>query len=507
MKNVMSNYVLILKDCVETIFPKLRTELNFHRQLAKGGVNAQGMPFVNKRTGKPYLATTQLNHVLVGLSGLVRLLNYLSQQSLLTKEVTTSDFKRVCALFCLHDLHKDDQVNREVQTRDTSIKPDLMLEIATKVGLTKWLGDDNLTGYEYYEAMIHLSDATHGNRKYCRGEINYEKLYSLVRLADSIASVQSLEEGTNGLKNRLKDFSRTLKHLHFFYHKINDYRGLTTNFYHQSIAKVLQEKYQLYPFLFFDNGTVYLGEYEPTSFNKKEFLMLVINHFNQTLQNVGNKSSDELEYNGKTQRFEKYIFAFCGVDKQLEYLKNNSTRKAQIGWFQGNPDKPEQDFLSKRFNNQKFQETFRDQDNFLQVFNIMGKRDQNEDFAQKWEAVSRYLGGVLNLLNDVYLAPSNWQSTINFLGNLLKIHPDIQTNIIDNVSIFNQSGTPEFSHILAYHYLNNLQYDNQSTNTIPIEQILDILHHTLLSEIVKLDNIEKRNNYVEDELALDISII
>jgi hypothetical protein len=503
----MSNYVLILKDCVKRIFPKLRTELNFHRQLAKGGVNTQGMPFVNKRTGKPYMATTQLNHVLVGLSGLVRLLNYLSQQNLLTKEVKNSDFKRVCALFCLHDLHKDNEIKREVQNRDTSIKPDLMAEIAHNVGLTEWLGNDDLTGYEYYEAMIHLSDATHGNRKYCRGEINYEKLYSLVRLADSMASVQSLEEGTNGLKNRLKDFSRSLKNLQFFYHKINDYRGLTTNFYHQSIAKILQEEYQLFPLLFFDNGTVYLGENAP-EFEKNIFLSLVTQQFNQSLQTLGHKSTDELEYNGKIQRFEKYIFAFSGVDKQLEYLKHNSIKKSQIGWFYGNPDKPNQDFLSKRFKNKKFQDTFKDQDNFLKVFNMSEPKDKDEDFAQKWEAVSRYLGGVLNLLNDIYLAPHNhWEKTINFVGNLLKVSPDVQTNIIDNVSVFNQSGTPEFSHILAYHYLNILKYEDLSPSTIPIDNILEILHYTLLPEIVKLDTIEKRNNYVEDELAFNFDTL
>jgi len=28
-----------------------------------------------------------------------------------------------------------------------------------------------VNGYEYREAMIHLSDTTHGDRKYCRAEI------------------------------------------------------------------------------------------------------------------------------------------------------------------------------------------------------------------------------------------------------------------------------------------------------------------------------------------------
>ncbi|PNK09836.1 hypothetical protein CEP10_04340, partial [Cylindrospermopsis raciborskii S07] len=200
----MSNFSPILKDFVIHIFPKLRSELEFHRRLAKGGIKPDGTPFINKRTGKPYLATTQLTHVLVGLTALVRFLNYLDQNSLLSSgaKVTESDFRRVCALFALHDLHKDDYLAREVKQKETSIQPVLMLEIANQVSLTEWLNNEDLNGYEYREAMIHLSDTTHGDRKYCRAEINYEKLYSLVRLADAMASIQTLEEGTNSLKNR-----------------------------------------------------------------------------------------------------------------------------------------------------------------------------------------------------------------------------------------------------------------------------------------------------------------
>lgn len=501
----MSDFSLILKDFVIHIFPKLRSELEFHRRLAKGGIKPGGTPFINKRTGKPYLATTQLTHVLVGLTALVRFLNYLDQNSLLSSgaKVTESDFRRVCALFALHDLHKDDYLAREVKQKETSIQPVLMLEIANQVSLTEWLNNDDLNGYEYREAMIHLSDTTHGDRKYCRAEINYEKLYSLVRLVDAMASIQTLEEGTNSLKNRIKDFARSLKNIHFYYHKIDDYRGLSTNLYHQSVAKTLQEKYNFYPLIFFENGTIYIGEKDTQSFDKDSFISSVYNEFNESLSQLGKVSNDELQYNATYQIFEKYIFAFSGIKQQLEYLKNNviprGKSRTKTDWFE--------DFLKKRFSeNKKFITTFKDKENFLEIFKITDDQNNREDFAEKWKAVSSYLGGLLNLLRDVYLAPDNtWQKTIEFMGNFLDIPRDIISNIFDNVSTLKQWGPPEFSHLLAYHYLHSFKHQNQSASTVPLLEILEHLNQQLLSkletDIGEADNQEKRKNYVEDELA------
>jgi CRISPR type I-D-associated protein Csc3/Cas10d len=295
--------------------------LEFHRKLAKGGTQLDGTPYVNKRTGEPYMATTQLTHVSVGLTSLTRLLTYLQEHNLPTQPVTDSEFRRICALFSLHDLHKDEEIGREVASADTSIKPAEMLTIASEVGLTDWLGSDDLNGYEYREAMVHLSQSCHGDRRHCRGVIGYDRLFALVRLADAMASIQSLEEGSTGLRNRLKDFDRGLKHLNFYYHKIADYRGLTTNLYHQAIARILEQEYNLYPLLFFENGTVYIGEQEPKSFDCNLFIELVLQKFNDSLQHLGDNPSNEPEYNPKTQRFEKYVFSFCTVSSPAGFAR------------------------------------------------------------------------------------------------------------------------------------------------------------------------------------------
>lgn len=405
----MTNFSYILKDFVQSIVPRLRTEWKFHRKLAKGGTQPDGTPYVNKRTGEAYMATTQLTHVLVGLTTLTRLLVYLQEQNLLQQPVTDSEFRRVCALFSLHDLHKDDEIRREVARADTSIEPAEMLAIASQVGLTEWLGSDDLNGYEYREAMVHLSDTFHGTRIHCRGEIGYDRLYKLVRLADAMASIQSLEEGSTGLRNRLsQDFDRSLKHLKFYYHKITDYRGLTTNLYHQAIARTLQQKYNLYPLLFFENGTLYIGEQEPKLFDRDGFLNSVLQQFNESLQQLGENQENEPEYNPKTQRFEKYVFSFCTSKNLLNFLQKNSPRKTQVGWFQS--------YLQKRFEKTYFKDAFETAEKFQQLFQIDASRDSDQNFATKWDAVSRYLGGLLNLLRDVYLSPATWEAVIPWLG-------------------------------------------------------------------------------------------
>lgn len=499
----MTNFSYILKDFVWSIVPRLRTELEFHRKLAKGGTQLDGTPYVNKRTGEPYMATTQLTHVLVGLTSLTRLLAYLQEHNLPTQPITDSEFRRVCALFSLHDLHKDDEIQREVASADTSITPAEMLAIASEVGLTDWLGSDDLNGYEYREAMVHLSQSCHGDRRHCRGEIGYDRLFALIRLADAMASVQSLEEGSTGLRNRLRDFDRGLKHLNFHYHKIVDYRGLTTNLYHQAIARVLQQEYNLYPLLFFENGTLYIGEQKPQPFDRDIFLDLVLQSFNGSLQQLGEKSSDEPGYNGKTQRFENYVFLFYSVSQLLNFIKIKSNRKAEVGWFLGNPEKPEKEFyLQKRFKTY-FEDVFGSQKQFLELFEIKEEADREANFASKWESISKYLGGVLNLLRDVYLAPDEkWETVIPWLGEHLGISQSVQESVVKHASIFNKSGTPEFSHIFAYHYLQQFSHEGSSVSATPVEVIIDTLNSQLLPSMISLDSPEKRQKYVEDELAL-----
>ncbi|PNK01263.1 hypothetical protein, partial [Cylindrospermopsis raciborskii] len=170
------------------------------------------------------------------------------------------------------------------------------------------------------------------------------------------------------------------------------------------MAKTLQEKYNFYPLIFFENGTIYIGEKDTQSFDKDSFISSVYNEFNESLSQLGKVSNDELQYNAKTQRFEKYIFAFSGIKQQLEYLKNNAIprgkSRTKTDWFE--------DLVKKRFSeNQKFITTFKDKENFLEIFNITDDQNNQEDFAEKWKAVSSYLGGLLNLLRDVYLAPDD----------------------------------------------------------------------------------------------------
>ncbi|HBB32363.1 MAG TPA: type I-D CRISPR-associated protein Cas10d/Csc3 [Cyanobacteria bacterium UBA8803] len=492
----MADFSSILQDFVGSIVPRLRTALRFHRKLAKGGTQPDGTPYVNKRTGEPYMATTQLTHVLVGLSALCRLLIYLQERNLLPQPVTDSDFRRVCALFCLHDLHKDEDIQREVKRVETSIDPSEMLVIAEQVGLTDWLGLDELNGYEYREAMVHLSDTFHGYRKHCRGEIGYERLYVLVRLADAMASIQSLEEGSTGLHNRLaQDFARSLKSLKFYYHKITDYRGLTTNLYHQAIARTLQRKYGLYPLLFFENGTLYIGQEKPQPFHADDFLDLVVSEFINSLQNLGENTEIAPDYNYQTQRFEKYVFSFSSLAKLLKFLQINSQRKVKAGWFKA--------YLEKRFEQEYFQVAFESTDQFYHQFSLNINRDSDANFASKWDAVSRYLGGVLNLLRDIYLAPDpNWQTVITWLGNHLGIPTPLQKLIAQQSAIFNNAGTPKFSHILAYHYLEQFNYEGNTVSTTPVDVILDTINLKLLPNLRDLDSPEKRQNYVEDELAL-----
>ncbi|MEQ9369883.1 MAG: hypothetical protein RIG63_12790 [Coleofasciculus chthonoplastes F3-SA18-01] len=91
---------------------------------------------------------------------------------------------------------------------------------------------------------------------------------------------------------------------------------------------------------------------------------------------------------------------------------------------------------------------------------------------------------------------------IPWLCQPLHLSPSLQTSLTESAFIFNRAGTPEFSQIMAYHYLEQFNLNGDSVLVTPVEIILDTLNQQLSPSIITLDSPTKRLNYVEDELAL-----
>jgi hypothetical protein len=167
-----------------------------------------------------------------------------------------------------------------------------------------------------------------------------------------------------------------------------------------------------------------------------------------------------------------------------------------------------QAYLDKRFEKTYFKDVLGCIAQFQQQFQLDAARDIDQNFANKWDAISRYLGGVLNLLRDIYLSPDeNWKAVIPWLGEHLGVPKSVQYQITQHSSIFNKAGTPEFSHILAYHYLEQFKHEGNTASATPLNVILNPLNSQLLPSILFLDTPEKRQIYVEDELALKIDTV
>jgi hypothetical protein len=213
---------------MEKVYPKL-VENGFHIIPAKS---------------KEISEQSKLAHTLNGVFSIIRFFDFLEKE----EQKFSDDFKRkvICAIV-IHDVLKgikDDHT-------------DVMLN-----DVKEW--SERLSLREFYPTLderdLRAIIAAHMKWSKHKGAILTSDLdlrvLVFVNLADYLSSMKTPEEFLVA-QRVLEEINPELR---FTYHKISEVRGYITGFIHLAINKVLDDRYDAFPLLFFPNGILYIGK-------------------------------------------------------------------------------------------------------------------------------------------------------------------------------------------------------------------------------------------------------
>jgi len=443
----------ILDEYIAKIVPAM-IRRNYHLILVKGGAEYPHLP-----------EQSHFAHIMNGVFGLVQFMKYVVTQEFLPPHLDVTVFRQALAAFTVHEVHKDRTVER-LGSSEFSIPLKSLRAEYNALGLGEFATVDDHT---LREANTHKRSTKHGDA--LLGEPSAMKLWLLVRIADTFASVKSPEEAISSLKGYLSDFSQifapnsTQSKYTLFYHHIGDVRGVLTNAIHQAVAAHLGETGGMVPLLYFATGTLYLGPVQPI---KMMVQSQVSDIAGRVLSSLATGEGGGAARDGLRRQkfdFEPYVYALASVQNLLDVIHEDSlTAKpdAKIAIDEINGLVAKRKELSAEWLS-----------TVEQRFGILlFDPKEHKTFNELWYLVRRYLLYVDTLLRD--LAPAT-----NRLDWFLKVFEVPETpakNLRQEYDIWARGGVGKYVLIIAYHFLRGADFVNRKAEGLPPEEVLERLH-------------------------------
>ncbi len=437
-----------------------------------------------------YAEQSLLAHIMNGIYGFTTLCKYFEQKQMYS--VNEQDYRRFLCLYTTHDLHK--LVPGIQGTFDIPLER--YQEEITKLDLGKIAAT---TPIEHRAASVHSSSSQSGDRKQCLLESHIDKLCNWVYIADALASMTDPAEyrhnDRNSLKKKLDDLSPSIaQDCDFYYHKISEYRGVSSNLLHQAVSQQLAE-YQLSPLLYFPQGTLYLGPKNIRVPAVEELCKLIFAKFSDMILHSA-LNLDELGeiYNPKTGNFEVYAFLFADLAGLLEHLATKAIKNLKTTFVQEILEKR----VAKRHDDGQPKYGYTTYAEFYQKYGIQESDATNPDFMEPWHAASKFIAGADSLARDFH-EPEKEQRW-PWLAQILGVPPTIAQTMVDN-----QGNFAEQDHTipLAYHFLKNHQFgtrQDRSALSIPVDDMIAELKKLCQTALEPFVTQAKQKAYVNQSL-------
>ncbi|MEI6045097.1 MAG: type I-D CRISPR-associated protein Cas10d/Csc3, partial [Chloroflexota bacterium] len=419
-------------------------------------------------------------------------------------KVQIEEYKKALVLYTLHDAYKDPEIAAtKVGFSDSSIPLQVLDKLVEKMGLRRF---SNVTAEELRVASVYLQGDKFGDLS--GGEAGLSAVITLVRLADSLASQQTARDSKTS-ENRFQEIkarngdifaqiNRTRagqavepkKELTFYYHELDDYRGLSTLLIHQATEQVLQNL-SLYPILYFANGVLYIG---PKGINAD------VNELRQKITETlfakikedvsgkeGLKTAQQALGYGQGLKFQKYVYLFCSLDHMIEAIKERPLGAKNSGFMSR--------ILEKRVTKRKYTTP----EEFYTRYQIPAEADQSENFAQRWYAVFIILMGIENIAKA--LVP---EDSLEWLLTLFKTPTNITDTIRQHSKALRDGGISDHCLIIAYHVLFKARFseDQRSATEVPIEVVQEAFTELAKKALKPYDKNERRLNFVDETLGI-----
>lgn len=492
----MTDYIRILTEFLDNgILTKL-IQQGYALSPAKSAGYTEG-----KRDGNYFIDMSLRTHIVNGLFAVTRLLTYLDQVNIY--HMRDEDYRRLLAYFTTHDFHKDSKAEKG-QRGEFDISLEQIEQHLQALGIPDFV---RTLPAEHRVTMIHLPSPKVGD--YAQAAVNTSQLTTWVRIADAMSSIQQARDYGSIERYLRKKLTREYMQnpLSLYWHEVDESRGITTMLLHEATATVLSNKFNLFPLLYFANGTLYIGKPINDFGDEQELQTEIAREFFSLVQStLGDRAlevaQDAIRAPQGTVKFSADAFVFAGLKQQLEALRNYAQRRKSKRFLsdrlgsrlEGRAKRAKKDIAPEEINQHVT--------DFCQKYQMEKERELDEDFSTKWYATTAFIMGTENLA----AALLDTETEAWIFGHFLT-PKSVQEAISKNKNELTLGGIADHAVIIAYHYLKNKTFaQNRSSDTIDLRAIFETLHHDVFTALQPYEKPEKRLAYVNAEYGLQEDI-
>lgn len=469
----------ILAEYVEQVIPTMLRR-SYHLILVKGGPEYPHLP-----------EQSHFAHIVNGVFGLARFLRFVVDHGIRVPGLDETQVRRAVALFTVHEVHKDHTVEK-LGGSEFSVPLQAVRAEYTALGLDQFANvDDHLLR----AANVHKRSSKHGDLL-LSDDPQAGRLWLLVRIADTFASVKTPEEAVSSLQGYLADLSPAFvpqsppgKYA-LYTHQIKDVRGVLTNAIHRAVAEQLAADAGFFPLLYFATGALYLGPASPRGAARDGFIADVAGRVLGAL--TGGSGGGAARDGLRRQKFdfEPYVYAFAGADSLLEVVREETITakpdpKAALDEIN--------DLVAKR---KDLPADWRDTVEARFGIALLDPKEY-KPFNELWSQARRYLLYVDTLLRD--LNPG--ADRLEWFLKAFDVPAGPAANLRQEAAIWARGGVGKYVLIVAYHFLRGPDFADRPAEACPPQEVLDKLHQRVLTTMRQVDTQAGRQAAV-DKLGL-----
>ena len=455
----------VLTDYVERVVPAMLRR-DYHLTLVKGGPDYPHLP-----------EQSHFAHIINGVFGLSQLVKFLIDHRVQVRGLDGEAYRKALALFTVHEVHKDQAVELLGQSQ-FGIPLERLREEYERLGLAAFAAVDE---HLMRAANVHKRSTKHGDLL-ISGDVNASRLWLLVRLADTFASVKTPAEAVNSLKGYLSDLAPVFAPMSppgkygLYYHEIRDVRGVVTNTMHQAVARQLQGDAELCPLLYFATGTLYVGPAELNMMTRSDLVESVAGNVLRSLTQVSTSDAARDGLRPRKFDFERYVYAFADVETLLEVIRDDTILARPDARL---AEKEIDKLVAKRLElTAEWRDTVEDRFDMALL-----DPKENKAFNEVWSLARRYLLYVDSLLRD--LNPE--QDRLDWYVRVFSIPVPVRDCLREEAEIWARGGIAKYVLVVAYHFLRGPDFAERAAEALPAEEVIGRLHRRVLDAMRHVD--------------------
>jgi hypothetical protein len=476
-----SDVAQILDEYVERFVPAM-LRWQYHLTLVKGGPEYPHLP-----------EQSHFAHIVNGVFGLTELVKFLNDQVPIPW-LDAETFRKALALYTIHEVHKNDAFSL-LGSSEFSIPLERLREEYSRLGLDRFAEVDE---HLMRAANVHKRSSKHGDLL-VSDDTNASRLWLLVRLADTFASVKAPGEAVSSLRGYLADLGPAFApgsppgKYTLYYHEIKDVRGVLTNAIHQAVARQLEAKLNFHPLLYFAAGTFYVG---PIRLNKVPDDGFIPAAAGEVLGLLTQGGSADMARDGLRRQkydFERYVYAFSTVETLLEIIRDVTAASKPDARSPGQEIEKEMNKRREKGTRDKEAEKWRN--SVTQRFGIdLPDPKEHKTFNELWSLAYRYLLYVDALLRD--LNPT--ENRLEWFLRTFSISQPTADNLRQEATVWMRGGLGKYVLVVAYHFLRGPVFADRPAKALPPDQVLDRLHQRVLTAMRQVDTYAGRQAAVAE---------